>query len=413
MKTILSLILLTLSYFSHAGWSPYCSKPIDQQKKVIAYLGADSQWDIEKEDLEKLRMQLNKVDVVNYAFVRLDKDDQQNFVPKLTTLDLRNLKKLRELRPNLPIMIAIGGWGDRDGFTAFVNDPEKRARFIESTHALFKEYQLDGIDIDWENEHLASDEEIKNIAVLMQELKASLGPSGYCISNAVPGTQAYWKNYPHASLWSDAVNWTTVMAYDNYGTFGQRTEFGAALHENDRPEDKHYPYPKTSGNLAVSHYYQQGLPAEKIILGIPFYCHSYYVDSKSIDWQSKNPGLHVPVIDPNINSQVNYVDAWKAYGQRLFAYQQQSDQPNKSINDYGLIPIKNTSVYRFMSCDSPKSIANKMNYIKGEHSIAKEVASNLSLGGASFWSLQQDLPVDDPNSLLAAIYQALHNKGSS
>ncbi|CAM2850270.1 Chitinase A1 precursor [Legionella steigerwaltii] len=407
MKKYALLILLGLTTLSAHAWEPFCSKAATKTKKIVAYLGADSQWDIEQEDVTKLKAQLNAVDVVNYAFVRLEPDSQGNIVPKLTINDIKNIQTLKQLRADLPVVIAVGGWGDREGFSKFVNDPKQRAAFIEATKSLLQENQLDGLDIDWENELLASEEEIRNIAALIREFKAEIGPSGYCVSNAVPATSWYWEKYPDAQLWNSAVDWTTIMAYDHYGTFGMRTEHGAALYENDRPDDNNYPYPKASGDMAVSHYYQQGLTAEKILLGVPFYCHSYYVDAKSIDIQSKNPGLHVSVIDPNINSQVSYVDAWNDYGKALFSYQHQTSSTPDSINYYGLIPIENTTRYRFMSCDSPQSIARKMAYIKGRNAIGNKEKKHIQLGGVSFWSLQQDLAFEEPQSLLRAIYDGL------
>ncbi|MCW8409340.1 glycoside hydrolase family 18 protein [Legionella sp. PATHC035] len=407
MKKYVLFALFGLTTLSAYAWEPFCSKSTNKTNKIVAYLGADAQWNIEQEDMTKLRAQLNAVDVVNYAFVRLSTNDKGNTLPKLTMSDIKNIQTLKQLRPDLPVIIAIGGWGDREGFSQFINDPKQRAAFIEATKSLLQENQFDGIDIDWENELLASAEEIRNIAALIRELKAEIGPSGYCVSNAVPGTSWYWEKYPDAQLWFEAVDWTTVMAYDHYGTFGMRTEHGAALYEDDRPENTNYPYPKTSGDMAVSHYYQQGLAAEKILLGVPFYCHSYYVDGKSIDTKAKNPGLHRPVIDPNINAQVSYNGAWNHYGQALFAYSQQSSSTLDAQNYYGLIPIENTTMYRFMSCDSPQSIASKMAYIKGKNSLASNPNKPILLGGVSFWSLQQDLAFEDPQSLLRAIDQGL------
>lgn len=155
--------------------------------------------------------------------------------------------------------------------------------------------------------------------------------------------------------------------------------------------------------MAVNHYYQQGLPADKIILGIPFYCHSYYVDNAAIDNQSSSPGLHVPVLDSNINSQVSYNEAWNLYGEQLFAYQDQTDPKQDALSYYGLIPLDNTNVSRFMSCDNPQSIASKVAYVKGKNAIIDTTDKKTILGGIAFWSLQQDLPVNDNYSLLRAI----------
>ncbi|KTC85181.1 glycoside hydrolase family 18 protein [Legionella brunensis] len=400
---LMFLSLCAIAGMTHA-WKPYCSVEKKNQQMVIAYLGADSSWELKNTDLVKLEEQLGKVNLVNYAFARFAKDEQGNTILQLTSHDIENIQLLRQLKPNIPIMIAVGGWGDRESFK-FLENEEQRMIFVDSVKKMLAQYQLDGIDLDWENELLASEEEIAGVAKLLQRLHESISVDGYCVSNAVPATKAYWRHYPHAKLWQPYVNWTTVMAYDHYGTFGPRTEFGAALYEPNRNEDNAYPYPSTSGNRAIKHYYYQGLAAEKLILGIPFYCHSYYVANSSVADNVNEPGLHVPVIDPNISSQISYSDAYSRYGDRLFAYQiNYAHKERQAVTFYGLIPVENTSTSRFLSCDGPQAVLGKIDYVEGNNPMTEHAQDRVRLGGVSFWSLQQDLPFSDENSLLRAIY---------
>lgn len=407
MKRCILLLLLIISMVSHADFKPFCSEGATKKDKVMAYIGADTDWNINNEDLQKIREQLEKVTLVNYSFVRFSEDANGNIIPKLSAQDIANIKTLRQLKPDLPILLAVGGWGDRQGFSTFVKTKKKRAVFIKEARNIVNTYQLDGMDIDWENELLATTDEINGVASLMVELKQNFASGGYCVSNAVPGTAAYWKKYPKTKLWANSVDWTMVMAYDNYGTFGSKTEHGAALYDLNRKQDKQYPYPTTSGDIAVNYYYQGGLPLTKIVLGIPFYCHSYYVDNAMIDKQSNTPGLHVPVLDPNINSQISYQQAWSLYGEQLFAYQEQADLKLDAVSYYGLIPLHNTNVSRFISCDSPRSIASKVAYVKGKNSISEARHIKTNLGGVAFWSLQQDLKLSERYSLLRAINESL------
>lgn len=410
MKRIMTQFFTALSVCAVAGaanadWKPYCSTNTKNQHMIIAYLGADTSWDIRNTDLVKLEEQLSKTTLVNYAFARFSKDSAGNPIVNLNEQDLANIRLLRQLKPNLPVVIAVGGWGDRDSFTSFLQNDQQMTVFIDSVKKMLTQYQLDGIDIDWENELLAGQDEVAGVAKLLQRLHESLNADGYCVSNAVPATKAYWRNYPSARLWQDVVNWTTVMAYDHYGTFGPRTELAAALYEPNRPEDNSYPYPKASGNKAIKHYYRQGLAAEKLILGIPFYCHSYYVDSNAIADNPDESGLHANVLDPNISSQISYSDAYARYGEKLFTYQSNYSQNKRhAVTFYGVVPVENTSVSRFLSCDGPQSVSDKIDYVEGNNPMSEHSQETVKLGGVSFWSLQQDLPFSDTNSLLRAIY---------
>lgn len=62
---------------------------------------------------------------------------------------LRALVALKEEKPDLKVLLSIGGWNS-DGFCYMAATPEGRAEFIDSCVDLINEYQLDGIDLDWE-----------------------------------------------------------------------------------------------------------------------------------------------------------------------------------------------------------------------------------------------------------------------
>lgn len=406
MKTFVLCMFIFCSSIGFANMNgvPYCSGKQTNKKLVIGYLGADSSWKLKDTNLSKLEEQLSHITLVNYSFIRLGKDDNGNTVLKPSAQDIENIQTIRQLKPKLPIMIAVGGWGDRDGFKTFLENEEQMMVFVNSVKNMLDSYQLDGIDVDWENELLASKEEELGVAKLMQRLYEHLNRDGYCLSNAVPGTQAYWKQYPDAKLWQAYVNWTTIMSYDNYGTFGPRTEHAAALYDTSRQEDTSYPYPTTSGNEAVQHYYQQGLESQKIILGLPFYCHSYYIKNEFITANSQKPGLYAPIIDANINSQISYNEAYNTYGVQLTAYKdKESAGGYNAVSNYGIIPLEGTNLSRFMSCDSPQSVLDKIAYVEGANPISTKEQKQITLGGVSFWSLQQDLEFSHPDSLLRAI----------
>lgn len=407
LRPLLTLCLVAAIGTANATWKPFCSAGQSTKKQlIIAYLGTDSSWGIKNGDLGKLEEQLSQISLVNYAFIRLAKDDAGNTVLKPSPQDIENIQLLRQIKPNLPIIIAVGGWGEREGFKPFLENEEQMNVFVHSVKETLQQYQLDGIDLDWENELLASVQETAGVAKLLQRLHENLNSEGYCVTNAVPATKAYWTQYPDAGLWQAYVNWTTIMAYDHYGTFGPRTELAAALYESNRQEDKTYPYPSTSGDEAVQYYFHQGLVPEKIILGIPFYCHSYYLKSSMIANNNENPGLHVSVVDPNISSQVSYNDAYTAYGDKLFTYKANFVEGDRSaMSFYGLIPIENTTISRFMNCEGPRTILDKIIYVEGKNPMSEQLQKQVKLGGVSFWSLQQDLPFSDRNSLLLAIHQ--------
>jgi GH18 family chitinase len=62
---------------------------------------------------------------------------------------LKALVSLKEQKPELQVLLSVGGW-DSDGFCYMAKSADGRAEFIQSCIDIIKEYQIDGVDIDWE-----------------------------------------------------------------------------------------------------------------------------------------------------------------------------------------------------------------------------------------------------------------------
>lgn len=58
---------------------------------------------------------------------------------------------LKQVNPNLKVMIAIGGWNEGGKkYSDMSATKASRAKFIESVVAFLQEHQFDGLDLDWE-----------------------------------------------------------------------------------------------------------------------------------------------------------------------------------------------------------------------------------------------------------------------
>src|SRR4029077_6873502 len=96
------------------------------------------------------------------------------------TINLINLKKLKEKNPLLKILISIGGWSWSKNFSDAVLSDSSRLAFASSATALVKRFDLDGVDIDWEYPGQIGDgniyrpEDKENFTLMLRELKNSL-----------------------------------------------------------------------------------------------------------------------------------------------------------------------------------------------------------------------------------------------
>ncbi|KAH6847039.1 glycoside hydrolase family 18 protein [Chaetomium sp. MPI-CAGE-AT-0009] len=113
--------------------------------------------------------------------------------PLFTTVD--------DVRAKFPehtkVQVAIGGWGDTDGFSAAALNDGTRKTFAENVARMVAATGADGIDVDWEYPggngedykqvpNSAKAWEIGAYPLLLAELRAALGPDKL-ISAAVPG----------------------------------------------------------------------------------------------------------------------------------------------------------------------------------------------------------------------------------
>ena len=63
----------------------------------------------------------------------------------------RKVADLKHVNPKLKITLAIGGWNEGSTkYSEMARDPNKRKLFSESVVKFLKQYNFDGLDLDWE-----------------------------------------------------------------------------------------------------------------------------------------------------------------------------------------------------------------------------------------------------------------------
>lgn len=189
------------------------------------------------------------------------------------TLFLRRLVALKEQKPSLHVLLSIGGWTS-GGFSEMVSTAETRSRFVQSCCWWVENYQLDGIDLDWEYPSsdeagiTASPDDIDNFSLLIHELRQQLDSDKLITLATI--ADALYVDFPTIK---DDIDFVNVMAYDVA-----------------RPPFHHSPIHRCSlaGRITVEEALQAhcdaGLPKDKIVLGVPFYGHGILAISDFIDY---------------------------------------------------------------------------------------------------------------------------------
>ncbi len=162
---------------------------------------------------------------------------------------------------DVKVLLAVGGWSYNDiplesTFMAATNTPDKIKKFGNAIIAMAKQYGFDGVDIDWEHPRNdgSSKQQYEDLMVyLSTELKKqNMLLTAAVLSGVTPEGIIYWDSAAQTDKVMSAVNWFNVMAYD--GGDGER-------HST-------YDFAVLCGKYWKD---TRKMPADKIVLGVPFY----------------------------------------------------------------------------------------------------------------------------------------------
>lgn len=224
------------------------------------------------------------LDFVIYAFALIQDDGSLDVYSRRYLQELVNLKLEN---PHLRVILGIGGWG-ADGFSDAALTPSSRYAFAREVKSWVDQYNLDGVDIDWEYPGSSAagitsrPQDRENFTLLLTALRDVLGAEAW-ISVAGTGQPGYIRNVEIANI-APIINFFNLMSYDY--TAG---ETGATA---GRHQANLFPSDLSLGNYSVSgeidNLINAGMPPSQILLGVPFYGRYGATDTKTFDEIRRN-----------------------------------------------------------------------------------------------------------------------------
>ncbi|MEV6238280.1 glycosyl hydrolase family 18 protein [Lentzea sp. NPDC051838] len=200
-------------------------------------------------------IQYSKLTHINYSFVLPNSNGTLQGTP-----DPGKLQQLVSLghQNGVKVSIAVGGWnnGNDDNFEILAASANGRTTFVNALINLVNQYNLDGVDIDWEYPDPGAEGD--NYTALMRQLGDALHSRGKILTAAVVSEGGTANGVQPAVF--GIVDWLNIMAYD-----------GGSPHAN-------YDWSINSVNFWKG----RGLPASKAVLGVPFYSRPTYIAYKDL-----------------------------------------------------------------------------------------------------------------------------------
>jgi len=327
----------------------------------------------------------DKLDVINYAFAKLDARGDVQFPSPVAGQTLATLTGLRKVNPNLKIIVSIGGWG-ADFFSDVALAAKTRDHLADEVAAFIEKYDVDGVDLDWEYPTLAGagishrPEDKRNFSLMLETLRARLDKLGaahhgrhYLLTIAAADSE--FVAGIELERVSRSLDWFNLMTYDFHNSLTPTTGHHAGLHLSDvAPADDR------AGDKAVAQFLAAGVPAKKLNLGVAFYGRAFAGADPAHDGlqQKYAKFAGAPSWDELVASYIDkngYVRHWDAKAQAPFLW--------------------NAQTHTFVSYEDPESLRAKTSFVKAK-----------GLGGVMYW----EHSLDSKEQLLDVLDQGLHTR---
>lgn len=342
---------------------------------VIAYYPSWAQYD--KESLQAEQIDASKLTHLHYAFA----ETTAAYAPFADDIaeheeNLRRLAALRHQNPALKLVLSVGGAGGDKYFAELCASEESLRIFTEGCLDFLREYDFDGIDLDWEFPRTASETEgFTRLVLCLRYYMDALGEETgkhYTLSLAGAAESGTLRGIDYKAV-EPFLDYVFIMGYNLYGPWNETAGFNAPLYAAGEREAEKAGAEEASGqnvyyyslNSIVKTYLNNNIPARKLVLGLPFYGYALPVVSAG------GTGLGAPL--EKSSTAETYLPC-------RVIFERYIDDPAYTAgwDDTAQSPYLSGN-NRFISYEDERSIAAKCGLV-GEYGLA----------GAGFWELSQD-----------------------
>jgi len=289
---------------------------------------------------------------INFAFGHVN--DCFNGIRIANEELLVNIVALKQQKPELKILLSIGGWGSGN-FSEMAAEEYLRKAFAVDCKRVIDQFGLDGIDIDWEYPTTGmagisySPDDDKNFVLLCREIRNQIGWDK--LLTYASANNARYVLWEETMPYMDFVN---VMSYDlENKRAGEAPMHHSPLFLSDLTHGQ-------STDCGIKAHLDAGIPAHQLVLGIHFANKGLLSRDQRPNWWNLDP-----------NSDV-YTIQWDDVAKASWLSGKEGDF--------------------LQTFECPRSIAYKAEYVQ-----------NMGLRGAMYWQYTSDN--SEGRQLVRAVYE--------
>ncbi|OXU26105.1 hypothetical protein TSAR_016779 [Trichomalopsis sarcophagae] len=359
--------------------SPKHEMTTSNDRKVICYYGS---WSVYRPGLGKF--DISHIDSslcthLIYAFAGLGESGQVKVLDPWNDLPdgggkdgYRKFNALRKDNPELKTMIGMGGWNEGSSkYSSLAANETTREKFADNVVEFLKKYGFNGFDLDWEYpcQRGGSPSDKENFVQLLKTLRKRFDRESVplVLSAAVASAEiSAGKSYDISSV-CESLDFVNVMCYDLHGSWDKKTGVNAPLYPGSWETDFEK---KLNVDSCIQYWLSQGAPAEKLVLGVPFYGRGFTLANAS-----QSSGIGAPAYSGSEPGPYTREAGMLGYNEILediakgwqVHFQEEQKVPYAVHGN------------QWVGYDDERSLKDKTDYIK-KH----------GLGGAMAWSIETD-----------------------
>ena len=310
---------------------------------------------------ELTEVDYESIDIINYSFAQIAQDENGKWY-----IDGR-LNRLSSFAPakekGIKLCLSLGGWHDDKSFwdiyAKAAKTDESRKAVANAILDVIKEYNLDGIDMDWEYPKTADK---TNFTLLMKQIRDTLKAydKDLLVTAAIPAGDWITDRFDLAGL-NEVLDLFYIMTYDLDD--GMNCNHLSSL--NDAKD-------------TVSFFIKNKVAKEKLVIGSAFYGRIY----EGVSDNGKG-GLGTKATSKDETSYDNIKENYLSrLGKGVTKYYDEEEEA------YYLYDSEN---HQFITYEDTESVTDKWNYVV-----------EAGIGGLMYWSYEND----KSNTLMTAINAA-------